>query len=124
MALFADKAKDASLQVFTDDVDEIHITSQEPTTFTEATSTFTLGNKTGPTVGPPGDALPDGRKVTVGSFSDGNVTATGNVTHYALVDTVNSVLLGVGAVAAAPVAVSVGNNWSFDAFDVRLPDAA
>ena len=48
-----------------------------------ATSTLTLGNKvSGFSIAAPADRTPNGRKVTVAAFSDGNVTATGTVTAH------------------------------------------
>jgi len=55
MAFISDYVLDAALTVFTNDANRLDITSQEPTTYTEATSTYTLGNKTGITVSSPGD---------------------------------------------------------------------
>ena len=54
------------------------ICSSEPTTYTQATSTNSLGNKTGLTTGAPADNSPDGRKVTVPAITDGNVDSHRN----------------------------------------------
>ena len=61
MSLVADRCLDAALQVLTSEVNRLDIYSSEPTTYTQATSTYTLGNKTSPTVGSPADARPNGR---------------------------------------------------------------
>ena len=123
MSLVADRCLDAALQVLTSEVNRLDIYSSEPTTYTQATSTYTLGNKTSPTVGSPADASPNGRKVTVSAITNGTVTGTGTAGYWALVDTSNSRLLAAGPLSATQ-AVTSGNTFTLTAFDVRIPDAA
>jgi len=123
MSLVADRCLDAALQVLTSEVNRLDICSSEPTTYTQATSTYTLGNKTSPTVGSPADASPNGRKVTVSAITNGTVTGTGTAGYWALVDTSNSRLLAAGPLSATQ-AVTSGNTFTLTAFDVRIPDAA
>ena len=123
MSLVADRCLDAALQVLTSEVNRLDICSSEPTTYTQATSTYTLGNKTSPTVGSPADASPNGRKVTVSAITNGTVTGTGTAGYWALVDTSNSRLLAAGPLSATQ-AVTSGNTFMLTAFDVRIPDAA
>ena len=123
MAKLNDDARDNGLQQITDRVDEIHICSQEPTTFTEASSTYTLGNKTSPTISAPQDGDTNGRKVEASAFSDGSVTATGTATHWAWVDTVNSILYATEALSSSQ-SVTSGNTFSLDAHAATIPDAA
>jgi hypothetical protein len=80
--------------------------SQEPTTYVEATSTYTLGNKTGLTVGATQDGSVDGRRVIVPAISDGVSTATGTATHWALTDGA-SVLVAVGTVSNTSITSGV-----------------
>ena len=96
-----------------------------PTTYTEATSTYTVGNKTSLSVGSPADASPNGRKVTVAQITDGSVTATSTGTsddaqYWAITDTVNSRLLAAGSLSAAQMVTS-GNTFTLAAFDIRIP---
>lgn len=123
MSLVADRCLDAALQVLTSEVNRLDICSSEPTTYTQATSTYTLGNKTSPTVGSPADASPNGRKVTVSAITNGTVTGTGTAGYWALVDTGNSRLLAAGPLSSTQ-AVTSGNTFTLTAFDVRIPDAA
>lgn len=102
---------------------KLTICSQEPVTYTEANATYTLGNKTTPSIGAAADRTPSGRKVTVSAITDGSVTGTGTASHWALVDTVNSRLLSTGALSASQ-AVTSGNTFTLAAFDVGIPDAA
>lgn len=101
----------------------IDICTQEPTTYTEATSTYTKGNKTSVSAGAASDRTGGGRKTTIPSTTGGNVTGTGTVTHYAWTDPANSRLLGAAALSASQ-AVTSGNTFSTSAFDIGVPDAA
>lgn len=123
MSFISDYVLDAALAKLDTEANRLDICSQEPTTYAEATSTYTLGNKTSLSVGAPADRTPNGRKVTVASFSDGSVTGTGTASHWAVVDTVNSRLLATGALSASQ-AVTNGNTFSLAAFDIGIPDAA
>ena len=122
MAYINDYVLDAALSKFDTEANRLDICSQEPTTYTEATSTYTLGNKTSLSVGAPADAAPNGRKVDVSSFSDGSVTGTNTATHWAMVDTGNSRLLATGSLSASQ-AVTSGNTFSISTFSIRIPDA-
>lgn len=122
MAYLNDRVLDLGLTVLDTEANRLDICSQEPASYAEATSTYTLGNKTSPTVGAPADRSPDGRKVTVSAISDGTVTGTDDATHWALTDTSNSRLLATGALSASQ-AVTSGNTFTLGAFDIGIPDA-
>lgn len=122
MAFIADYVLDAALAKLAE-ANRLDICSQEPTTYAEATTTYTLGNKTSLSVGAPTDRTPNGRKVVVAAITDGTVTGTGTATHYAISDTGNSRLLATGALSASQ-AVTSGNTFSTGAVDVGIPDAA
>lgn len=123
MAFVAVYVLDAALTKLDTEANRLDITSQEATTYAQATSTYTLGNKTSLSVGSPEDATPNGRKVVVAAITGGSVTATGTASHWAIVDTSNSRLLATGALSASQ-AVTSGNTFTLAAFDVRIPDAA
>lgn len=116
-----DEALDAALAVAPGAATRLDICSQEPTTRTEAITTYSLGNKTSPSVGAAGNGTPNGRKRTVAAITDGTVTVTGTATHWALTD-------GTRLLATAPLSasqsVTSGNTFTLGAFDVRIPDAA
>lgn len=102
----------------------IYICSQDPTSYTEAVSTYALGNKNfgaGAAVGAPAAGSPNGRKVTTVAITDGNVTGSGTAAKWAIVDATNSRLLANGALASSQ-AVTAGNTFSLGAFDIRLPN--
>ncbi len=123
MAYINDYVLDAALAKLDTEANRLDICTQEPTTYAEATSTYTKGNKTSLSVGAPADRSPNGRKVTVAAITDGSVTGTGTVTHWAIVDTGNSRLLATGALSASQ-AVTSGNPFTLAAFDIGIPDAA
>lgn len=109
MAYYSDEVLDAALQVFRDAVTPVlHVCSQEPGTFAQA-ETYSLGNRSGVAIVAQADRAGGGRKVEVAPFSDGNVTATGTATHWALVDADDSRLLATVAVPASQ-GVTAGND--------------
>jgi len=122
MAFIADRVLDNGLSALSAEATRLDICSSEPTSYTEATSTVTLGNKTGVSVGTPAARSPDGRKVTVASISDGSVSGTGTASHWALTDPGNSRLLATGSLSASQ-AVTSGNTFTLAAFDIGIPGA-
>lgn len=121
MAIIADYYLDLALAGINDGT-RIDICSTEPINFTQATVTYTLGNKTSLTVGAPTDATPNGRKVVVPAITDGSVTANGTAGFWALSDVANSRLIAAKSLTATQVVTS-GNVFTLDAIDITLPDA-
>lgn len=123
MAYLNDRVLDEGLSALTNEGNRLDICSQEPATYAQATSTYSLGNKTGPTIGSPGARSPSGRKVTVSAINDGSVTGTNTATHWAVSDTANSRLLAAGPLSASQ-AVTSGNTFTLQAFDIGIPGPA
>lgn len=123
MATLNDRVFDNGLTVLDTEANAIHVTSQEASTYTGATSTYTLGNSTSLSIAAPSDRTGGGRKVTVAAITDGSVTGTGTATHYAIVDTSNSRLLATGSLTASQ-AVTSGNTFTLATFDIGIPDPA
>jgi hypothetical protein len=98
----------------------IDICTQEPTNYTEATSTYSIGNKTGLNTGATQNGVTDGRRVVVPAITDGSVTGTDTATHWALTDG-TSVLLAAGALSA-PQGVTSGNTFTLDAISLTQRD--
>mgnify|MGYP003109677265 CR=1 FL=1 len=121
MASIADRVLDNGLTILDTEANRVDITSQEATTYAEATSTYTLGNQTSISISAPADRSGGGRKVTMAASSGGTVTGTGTATHYAIVDTGNSRLLVTGSLTASQ-SVTSGNTFSLEALDVGIPD--
>ena len=93
--------------------------SAQPTTYTEATSTYALADVTidsGDFSNANGDT--SGRKVTVAQQSGVTVDANGDATHIALVD--GSALLYV--TTCTTQTLTIGNTMTFPAWDVEIAD--
>lgn len=123
MATISDYVLDAALSKLDTEADRIDITSQEATTYTEATSTYSLGNSTSLSFGAPTDGDTSGRKVTAAAITDGSVTGTGTATHYAIVDVSETRLLATGVMTVTQSVVT-GNSFNIAAFDIEIPDPA
>ena len=121
MAFLNDRVFDEGLSVLDLEANEVHVTSAEATDYTEATSTYSLGSSSSLSIGAPSDRVGGGRKVSVTAIDDGTISGTGTVTHYALVDTVNSRLLATAALTASQ-SVTSGNTFTLATFDIGIPD--
>jgi len=122
MALINDYYFDLALAGINDG-NRLDICSQEPTTYAQAITTYSLGNKTSLVIGAPTDRTPNGRKVVVPAISDGAVTGTATATHWAIVDTGNSRLIATGLLSASQ-AVTSGNTFTLATFDIGIADAS
>ncbi len=124
--MLADRVYDNGLTVLDTEANALHICTQDPTSYAEATSTYSLGNKTGISVGAPQAGTPNGREVVVAAISDGEVTGDGVVTHYAIVDTSNSRLLVTGQITGTTEQRTVGdgNTFTLPTITIRIPAPA
>lgn len=122
MAFLADQVLDGGLSYLQTNGTRLDICSAEPTTYTQATSTLTLGNKTALGITGPAAGTPNGRAVTVPAISGASVTATGTATHWAISFPGSSILLATGALSSSQ-AVTSGNTFSLASFTVRFPAA-
>ncbi len=121
-----DRVLDVGLTALDTECDKIYVCSSTPTTFTEATSTFALGNKNfgaGAAFGAPAAGSPDGRKVTSVAITDGSVTTGGTVACWAAVDSSNSRLLATGSLSGG-MAVTSGWIFTLGSFAVHLPKSS
>ena len=123
MAYINDEVFDTGLDYADTNGTRIDITySQEATNYTEATSTWTCGNKTGLNTGATANGAADGRKVTVPAITDGSVTATQTAGWWALTDG-SAILVAAGPLSATQ-AVTSGNTFTLDAIIIAIRDAA
>jgi len=123
MATLNDRVFDNGLTVLDTEANRLDICGTEPTTYAQATSDYTLGNKTSITISAPGDRSGGGREVTVSAISDGTVTGDGTASYYAITDTSNSRLLATGAITT-PQVVTTGNTFTLTSFKIGIPDPA
>jgi hypothetical protein len=122
MATLSDRVYDFGLDVLDNEANRVDICSSEPTTYTAATSTASLGNTTSITISAPTDGDTSGRKVTLSAISGASVTGTGTASHFAITDTTNSRLLATGALSGGGQSVTSGNTFSLTAVDIEIPD--
>jgi hypothetical protein len=112
---------DSGLNVLTNATNTVfHLCSTQPATFGNV-ATYTLANKTSPSIGSPEAGTGAGRKVVVAAITTGgSVTATGTAAYYAIVDA--SRLLATGTITSQ--ALTSGNTFTTTAFDISIPGAA
>jgi hypothetical protein len=121
VAYINDEVFDQGLDYADTNGDRLDICSQEPTTYTQATSTYTLGNKVVNT-GATENGASSGRRVIVPAITDGSVTGTGTATHWALTNG-SDTLIATGALSAS-TGVTSGNTFTLDAISITIADAA
>lgn len=120
MSFLNDEVLDQGLDYLTANGSRVDVCNAEPTTYAEATSTFSIGSKTGLTVGATANGDTDGRKVVIPAITDGTVDSDDDATHWALTDG-SSILLAVGALAATKSIVT-GSPWTLNAIDITKRD--
>jgi len=123
MATLADRVYDNGLTILDTEADKVLITSQEASNYTEANSTYALGNSTSLSIAAPSNRSAGGREVVVAALSDGSITGTGTATHYALVDVSATRLLATGSLTTSQQVAS-GNTFSLGSFTIGIPDTA
>lgn len=121
MSYLTDNALDGGLDYLTANGNRLDICSQEPATYTEASSTYSLGSKAGASVGAAQAGDTSGRKVVVAAVTDGAVSGSGSASHWALSYSTGTELLAANSLAASQ-AVTSGNTWTLPAFDIEFPD--
>lgn len=114
---------DTGLSQLASVVENLYICDTQPTTYTEASSTYKLGTKASPTINGPTDGDVSGRKMTVAAIADGVVDAAGTAAWFALCDDSLSKLLVSGNLASS-LAVALGSPFTLTEFDITIPDPA
>jgi hypothetical protein len=120
MAFIADTVFDNGLTIVDTNGTRLDICSSEPTTYSEATSSLTLGNDTVNT-GAPTNGATDGRRVIVPAITAGTVTGTGTAAFWALTNG-SDTLYATGSLSSSQ-AVTTGNTFSLDAVSITIRDA-
>ncbi len=122
MPFLNDLVQDQGLEYFAGETDiRVDICLQEPATYAEATSTYTLGNKTGLTAGATEDGDTDGRKVVIPAITDGSVTGTDTASHWAVSDVSGTTLIAANTLQSSQP-VTNGNTFTLDAIDITIRD--
>lgn len=115
-----DEVMDQGLDYADTNGTRIDICSALPTSYAEATSTYSLGNKTGINTGAAQNGATSGRRVIVPAITDGTVTGNGTATHWALTD--GSGILVAAQTLASSQAVTSGNTFTLGAISITFPD--
>ena len=125
MPFLNDNTLDNGLAALKAAADRIYICSAEPATFTAATTTNALGNKTlaagGVFPGAIAAGSPSGRQLATVAVTDGTVTASGTASHWAIVTNGSSRLEAANSLASSQ-AVTSGNTFTLGSFLIRLPN--
>jgi hypothetical protein len=123
MAYINDSGLDSVLTYVTTNGTRLDLCSTEPTSYAQATSTYTLANKTsGLSFGAPTDRTPNGRKVVLAAISTGgNCTGNGTAAFWALTNGSN-LLVATGALSPSITIVS-GASFTTTALDIGIADA-
>lgn len=119
-----DNTLDNGLNAIKNNSDKVYICSADPTTYTEATSTYALGNNNfgaGSVAGAPAAHSPNGRQITVNAITAGSITATGTATKWAVV-TSGSTRLDANGSLSASQGVTNGNTFTLAAFVIAIPN--
>ncbi len=124
MTFISDNMLDAALNYMVTHGDRMDICSQEPANVTEATSTYSLGNKTGVSAGAPENGDSSGRKSTIEAVAGGTVTDEDLATHWGFSKMTATAELLVANSIASPQNVYTANPWSMGAVAVTMPDPA
>lgn len=123
MPFIHDTALDALLADIDDNAEELHICTAEPANYTEATVTYSKGQKTSLLITAPADRSPNGRELVIPAITDGAVDGDGTVTHWAIVKvSATSRLLAAGDLSSGQ-AVTNGNTFTLTEFTIGVPDA-
>jgi hypothetical protein len=123
MPFLHDTALDLLLSDVINNGESLHICSALPANYTEATSTYSLGEKTSPTINAASDRGGGGREAVVDAITDGAVDVTGTADFWAIVkNSATSRLLAAGDLSA-PQGVTNGNTFTLTSFAIGVPDA-
>jgi hypothetical protein len=120
------KTLDSGLGYISSNADKIYICSIQPTTYTEATTSYALGSANfgvGAVAGAP-QAGTGGRKIVINAVTSslGTISGVSTVASWAIVDSVNSLLLATGPLTGGTASV-MGQAWTLDAFEITQTNA-
>jgi len=118
-----DDVLDAALEYLEVNGDEFNVCSAQPTTYTEAHTTYMLAQHSATTADSiVADGDSSGRKITWSQQADITITNSGTATHVAIADTGNSKLLLVTTCTSQ--ALTSGNTVTIPTFDDEIADPA
>ncbi|NIP54653.1 MAG: hypothetical protein GWN00_26865 [Aliifodinibius sp.] len=122
-----DTMLDQALTWIKTNTDNIHICTSQPTTFSQATSTYELGQASLAVSGSPANGSSSGRKIAIDAASSIAITSSGTMKHVALTGKVSSVdtLLYVTTIpASSQSTVSASDKVNAATWNITLKDAS
>jgi hypothetical protein len=122
VAFLNDAVLDNGLAYIVSNGSRLDICSQQPANYTEATSTYTLGNKTSLSAGSLQDGASSGRRTVIPAITDGTVSGTGTASHWAYSKTTATAALLAAQALSSSQAVTNGNTFTLDAISITIPD--
>jgi hypothetical protein len=103
---------------------KVCVCSSQPTTFTQATSTYKLGTASHTITGSPGDYA-SGRQIAVPAKSSISITSAGAMAHIALVKSSGSILAYVTTIpASSQASVSASDIVNMSTWNIKIADAS
>jgi len=126
MAKYAhDSMMDAALSWVKTNTAQVCVCSSQPTTYSEATSTYKLGIASYTITGSPANNGSSGRQITVQAASSISITSSGNMQHIALVDSSPATLVYVTTIpASSQASVSASDTVNMAAWTISVDDPA
>lgn len=121
MAYIGNRILDEGLNKFNVEATHIHVCSAEPASFAEVSS-LSLGNKASPEISVSEDRENGGRQVRISAITDGGITSTGTISHFAIIDNDNSRLLATGSLDSSK-SVVIGDTWTCEELTIGIPGA-
>lgn len=120
----ADSIFDNGLTYADTNGETLYITSAAATTYAQAATSLSLGQKTSVTVSvPQAPTAGTGRAVEIAAITDGVVDGSGSASHWALCkDSATSELLATGPLTTQQTVTS-GNTFTLDAIEIIIRDA-
>ena len=121
MTLYA-PVLDNGLNALYQEATSIYLCTTEPFNYNDAVNTLMLGNYNfgaGGVTTKPNDALPNGRIVRTTAITNGQVINAGVATAWAIVDTVNELLMASGVLSSS-MALTAGVPFSLSSFSIQL----
>lgn len=124
MSYLHDNVLDNGLTYIDTNGSRVDICNAEPTNYSQATTdaNYSCGYKTGVNPDAVADRTGGGRQVTIPAISDGTVTETDTVTHWALTNG-SDTLIATHTLSSSQ-AVTDGNTWTLTSFEIGIPDPA
>jgi hypothetical protein len=110
---------DDGLNTIVNNGDTLHLLSADPGLVYANIATYTLGNKSAPTINTPENHT-TGRKITIDAITNGTTTDSGTASYYAVIDSVNAKILASGPLDSN-VSLTSGVDFTTNSIYIAIP---